>query len=232
MSEYACSWSGGKDSCLACWKAFSQGLELRYLLNFVNKDSGRSMSHNLKGELLSLQAQALGLPLLQKKVTWETYEAVFKEALRELKQEGITGLICGDLDLQEHRDWLERVCGEMGFEVVLPLWKMEPGVILTDFVNAGFEAVVVGAKAEFFSQDWLGRKVDFKLIEELTELKEKLGVHPCGEAGEYHTFVYNGPLFRNAVKIDTAVPVLKDKYWFLDISEYGLEKNLIEGQYG
>ena len=218
MGEYAASWSGGKDSCLACWKAMSRGLKVSYLLNFVNKDSTRAMSHGLDAGILSLQAQAMQLPIIQQRVTWETYEAGFKAALKELKLKGVTGLITGDIYLQPHKDWIDRVCGEAGMEAVLPLWGMDTAQLLTDFIDDGFKATVVSVKTEILGKEWLGRQVDGKLAAELRQLN----VDPCGEAGEFHTFVYDGPLFRKPIKIINSSSVLRDEHWFLDIAEYSL----------
>ena len=218
MGEYAASWSGGKDSCLACWKAMAQGLKVSHLLNFVNRDSARAMSHGLDAGILSLQAQAMQLPIIQPRVTWETYEVGFKAALEELKLKGVTGLITGDIYLQPHKDWIDRVCGEAGTEAVLPLWGMDTAQLLTDFIDAGFKATVVSVKTEILGREWLGRPVDSKLAAEL----HQLNVDPCGEAGEFHTFVYDGPLFRKPIKIISSSSVMRDERWFLDIVEYSL----------
>jgi diphthine-ammonia ligase len=218
MNEYAASWSGGKDSCFACWKAISQGLKVSHLLNFVHTDSTRSMSHGLDRELIALQAQAMALPILQQKVTWETYESGFKAALHELKLKGITGLITGDIYLQVHKDWIDRVCGESGIEAVLPLWEIDSAQLLADFIEAGFKAIVVSVKAELLGKEWLGRQVDSKLASELS----RLNLDVCGEAGEFHTFVYDGPMFKKPVKIGKSVPIARDNHYTLDIQEYSL----------
>ena len=222
MTQYAASWSGGKDSCFAYWKAISQGLKVGYLLNFINKDSTRAMSHGLDHKLIALQAQAMELPIIQQRVTWETYEAGFKAALEELKLKDITGLITGDINLQEHKDWIDRVCGEVGVEAVLPLWQMDTSQLLTDFIDAGFKAIVVSVKAEFSGKELLGRQVDSKFVAELGQLAQRLGIDPCGESGEFHTFVYDGPPFKKPIRIGRTVPVARDGRWFLDISEYSL----------
>ena len=218
MTEYAASWSGGKDSCFACWKAVSQGLEVSYLLNFINTDSTRAMSHGLDRKLIALQAQAMGLPILQQKVTWETYEAGFKDALEKLKLEGIIGLVTGDIYLQEHKDWIDRVCGEVGVKALLPLWGMNSAVLLNEFMEAGFKAVIVSVKAKFLDKEWLGRQLDKKLASELSQL----GIDVCGEAGEFHTFVYNGPSFKKPVKIGRTAVISRNDHWTLDIKEYSL----------
>lgn len=222
MAEYAASWSGGKDSCFAHWKATSQGLKVSRLLNFVNTDSTKVMSHGIDRELIALQARAMELPIVQQRVTWETYEAGFKAALEELKLKGITGLVTGDIHLQEHKDWIDRVCGEAGVGAVLPLWQMDAADLLAKFIEAGFKAIVVSVKAEFFGEEWLGRQVDSNLVAELHRLAEALNIDPCGEAGEFHTFVYDGPSFKKPIRIGKTSPIAREDRWFLDIQEYGL----------
>ena len=219
---YAVSWSGGKDSCFAHWKAVSQGLKVGYLLHVVEKDTTRSMSHGLDNRLISLQAQAMGLPIAQQEATWETYEVEFKSALQKLKSKDITGLVSGDICLPEHKEWIDRVCAEVGIKAVLPLWGTNTAELLTDFINAGFKAIIVSAQAEFFDKEWLGRQLDNDLAKELSKLAEKSNVDPCGEAGEFHTFVYDGPSFHKPIRLGHAVPILKDNRWFLDIQEFSL----------
>ena len=218
MSEHAATWSGGKDSCLAVWKAISQGLTVSYLLNFVNKDSTKSMSHSLGYKLIAMQAEATGMPIIQQKVTKGTYETGFKTALADLKSKGITRLITGDIYLQAHKDWIDRVCRESGIEAVLPLWHLDTSQLLMDFIEAGFKAVVVSTRAEKLGKEWLGRQVDKQLAVEL----KGLNIDPCGEEGEFHTFVYDGPIFKKPINLINSRPVLRDNRWFLDISEYRL----------
>ena len=218
MTQYAASWSGGKDSCLACWKAASQGLKVSHLLNFIHADATKSMSHGLDSKLIALQAQAMRLPILQQKVTWDTYEAGFKEALEKLKLEGVTQLVTGDIYLQEHKDWIDRVCGEVGVKALLPLWEIDSPRLLTDFIEAGFKAIIVSVKAKFLGKEWLGRQLDKKLASELAEL----GIDVCGEAGEFHSFVYDGPPFKQPVKIGKTSIISRDDHWTLDIKEYSL----------
>lgn len=222
MIVYATSWSGGKDSCFALWKALSQGLEVKYLVNFINADSTSAMSHGLTPDLIKLQAQAMQLPVLQQRVTRDNYEAGFRTALEGLKLKGINGLITGDIYLQGHRDWINRVCGEVNVEAVLPLWQMNTFQLLADFIEAGFKAIVVSVKAKLLGKEWLGRQIDSKLVNELRLLARSSEIDPCGEGGEFHSFVYDGPLFKKSIKIIDSMPVLRDDRWFLNIMEYGL----------
>ena len=222
MSKYAASWSGGKDSCFACWKAMEQGLKASYLLNILEANSTRSMSHGLKHDLVALQAEALGLPIIQQVATWESYEDKFKIALEQLRLKGISGLITGDIYLQEHKDWTDRVCTKAGLETILPLWQMNTSQLLRDFIKAGFKAIIVGAKAEFFNKSWLGRPVNNELAADLQKLASKINIDPCGEHGEFHTFVYDGPLFHKPIYIGKTETTTTDGYMFLDIMEYKL----------
>jgi diphthine-ammonia ligase len=204
------SWSGGKESCLACYRAISSGLEIAYLLNFVDEDGKRSRSHGVPSYLLGMQAEAFGIAIVQVRTTWGKYERDMKVAVEELKMEGVEGGIFGDMDLAEHRAWNERVCSELGIEAVFPVWKRDPEELMREFVEAGFEAYVI---ATTLGEEWLGRKVDKAFINDM----KQLGIHPCGESGEYHTFVTDGPLFKRAIKITDTKKVMRDGKWFLDI---------------
>jgi len=213
------SWSGGKESALACYEAIRDGLEVSYLLNFISQE-GRTMSHGLDPKVIAAQAHAIGIPLIQRKVTWESYEEEFKAAMRELKKHGLEGGVFGDIDIQQHIDWVTRVCGEVGIIPFEPLWGRGEEQVLADFIREKFEAIVVSVKANLFDVDWLGRKVDRDFIEDLKALKLKSDFHLCGELGEYHTFVTDGPLFKKRIKLINANKLSEEGHWFLDISDY------------
>ena len=216
--SYIASWSGGKDSCLACYKAMLDGYDMNGLVNFVSKEYGRVSFHGTDTRLIQLQAESIGLRLWQRETTRDGYEREFKEAVRSLIPDGIEGMVFGDIYLQEHRDWTERVCGELGIEAVEPLWGRDTEDILLDFIEAGFEAIVIGAQSKVIDAEWLGRRVDGDFIEYL----KSRGVCPCGENGEYHTLVINGPIFNKAIEIVEARTIARDGYWFLDTCKYRL----------
>jgi len=222
MHQVFTSWSGGKDSCFACYRAIDMGLQTRYLLNMVTGDGQRSWTHGLPTELLQVQAQAIGVPLVQQRTTVANYEADFKQALHTLKQQGISGGVFGDIDLDEHRQWVERVCGEGEVMSYLPLWGQSQSAVMRDFIAAGFEAIVVAAKADLFGEEWLGRRVDLDFLKQLEKLSETKEITPCGEAGEYHTLVVDGPLFQRRVEVLATAKVLRDGHWFLDMLEFDL----------
>lgn len=216
------SWSGGKDSCLACYKAIKRGYKVKYLLNFISKKNKRCCFHGIQKELINLQADLLGIPLFQKEVSpdMKLYEKEFKEAVNCLKKrKKVRGVVFGDIDLEEHKLWVERVCKEIGILAIEPLWGLRQEKVINEFINLGFKSIVVSAKAELFGKEWIGQEVDKNFLKYL----KKKGVSPCGENGEYHTFVIDGPIFKKRIEITKSRKVFKKgfwKHWFLDISEY------------
>ena len=217
MPQVFASWSGGKDCCFASYRASASGLEVRYLANMVTEDGRRSWTHGLSSELLQVQAQAIGIPLIQRRTTMANYEAEFKDMLLTLKGEGVSGGVFGDVDLEEHKQWIDRVCQQVGITPYLPLWGQRQDRIMRDFIDLGFDAIVVATKADLFGQEWLGQKVDLDFIKHLDKLRETRGITLCGEAGEYHTLVTDGPMFNQRIEILETNKVLREGHWFLDI---------------
>lgn len=218
--SYISSWSGGKDSCFACYLALGEGYKISHLVNFISQEFKRVSFHGTESRLIQLQSQSLGIPLLQRETTWNGYEQEFRGAVRSLLPEGIKGMVFGDIYLQEHKDWVERVCGDLGIEAVEPLWDKNPENVFTDFIDAGFEAIIVSAKAELIDEGWIGQQVDRKFME---YLKAK-NIDLCGENGEYHTLVVDGPLFNRRIEIMESRTISRDNYWFLDTGKYRLAR--------
>lgn len=193
------SWSGGKDTCLACYKAMRDpDIEVTCLLNMVSEDGKYSRSHGVSSQVLREQASAIGLPIIQKKSSWDTYEKEFKEAVMELKKSGISAGIFGDIDFQVHRDWVERVCKDTGIKPIFPLWKGDRESIIKEFIASGFEAMVVSVRKDIIGPEWIGRKMDEKFLDHIRPLGN---VDLCGEAGEYHTLVVSGPIFKRRMEV-------------------------------
>ena len=216
--SYLVSWSGGKDGCLACYEAIRQGYQVSHLVNFIAQEHNRVRFHGTDTRLIQLQSQAIGIPLLQKKTTWDRYEEEFKEAVRSLLPNGIKGMVFGDIYLQEHLDWVERVCGDIGIEAIEPLWGRKTRDIITDFIDSGFEAVIISAKSELIDRGWMGRQVDRDFVSYLSDND----IDPCGENGEYHTLVVNGPIFKSRIEIEQGEVIQRNSHWLLDISQYRL----------
>ncbi len=216
------SWSGGKDSCLACYRAVANGLKVRYLVNMITEDGSRSWSHGQPAQLLQVQSQAIGIPLVQRRTTRACYEAEFKNTLLALKQEGVTAGVFGDIDVEEHLQWIHRVCQEVNITPHLPLWGESQDKIIRDFIELGFEAIVVTTKADLLGEEWLGRRVDLNFLKQLAEIRATKDITPCGEHGEYHTFVIDGPLFKKRIEILETSKILREGYWFLEVVKYDL----------
>ncbi len=217
MHQVFTSWSGGKDSCFACYQAAASGLKVRYLVNMITEDGKRSWIHGLSTELLQMQSQAIGIALVQRQSTMATYETDFKDVILALKKDGVKGGVFGDIDLEEHRAWVERICQQVEITPHLPLWGLAQEKVLRDFIGLGFRAIIVVAKADLFGEEWLGRAVDLGFLSHLSELKQTRDIQLCGEAGEYHTLVTDGPLFNQRLEILETNKVLREGYWFLDI---------------
>jgi diphthine-ammonia ligase len=216
--SYISSWSGGKDSCLAAYLALGQGYKISHLVNFISQEFKRVSFHGTEAKLIQLQSQAIGIPLLQKQTTWEEYEQEFKEAVQSLLPQGIKGVVFGDIYLDEHKEWVERVCGELGIAAIEPLWNKDTEEVFTGFIDAGFEAIIVSASDQLIDRGWVGQRLDRKF---LTYLKTR-DVDLCGENGEYHTLVVNGPLFKRRIEITESKTINRDNRWLLDTVKYRL----------
>ncbi|MFB3889765.1 MAG: diphthine--ammonia ligase [Candidatus Bathyarchaeia archaeon] len=221
--KVAASWSGGKDSAFACFKAKQQGFSVIALLTFMETDA-RSDFHWLPQDLLDAQAQSAGIPLVRWKTRGEHYEEDFKDALRSLKATGAEGLVTGDIyDVAMHeKGWLERVCGEVGFKPVKPLWQQDTRKLLREFVDEGFRATIVKLNTEVMGKEWLGRQLNDKFYSDIVKLGN---VDPCGENGEYHTCITEGPLFKQNLKIlEAEKRFFNEGFGFLDIKRFELRQ--------
>ncbi|MCK4863628.1 MAG: diphthine--ammonia ligase [Dehalococcoidales bacterium] len=217
MPRVFASWSGGKDCCLALHRAVAGGLAVSYLANTVSDDGQRSRSHGISAAVIRKQAEALGIPIVQQRTEGDNYEAQFIRMLKTFRQEGIDGGVFGDIDFEPHRDWIERVCAEADITPHLPLWGEDQKKLMEEFIDAGFIAVVIAAKAELFGEEVLGQKIDRDFIKQLDELSKTRDITPCGEAGEYHTLVIDGPLFKKRLEITQSRKVEREGIRFLDI---------------
>ncbi len=214
-----CSWSGGKDAALSCWRAMKK-YRVTHLLNMMDDDGHFSRSHHLRADMLQLQGEAMGLPVVQAKSSWETYEERFKESLAILKKGGVKVGIFGDIDLEAHRQWVERVSRESGMDAVLPLWgEARREVLMEELITEGFEAIVVATRMDLLGPEWLGRQIDRDFVRDISKVR---GVDICGEGGEYHTLVLSGPFFEKRIKVMGMETLSHENHCFLDIHQYEL----------
>jgi len=221
MEKVFASWSGGKDCCLALHRAVKEGLDVRYLANMVTEDGKRSCSHGINALGIKKQAEALGIPIAQRPTTHDSYEAVFTATLKGFKAEGVTSGVFGDIDFNAHRAWIERVCANAGITPRLPLWLENQQKLIEEFIDAGYKSVVVAVKADLLGQEALGRIVDRKFLAYIAGLNKD--ITPCGEAGEFHTLVVDGPLFKQRLAITESEKVTRGEHHFLEILKVELK---------
>lgn len=208
-------WSGGKDSCFACYKAKLQGLEVVSLINFTDYNGNGSLSHGLSANIIQRQSSFIGIPFLQKSMPKKCYRDTFQALIQEYKtKEGVEGIVFGDIYLQEHRDWIDKVCAELKVKAILPIWTKDTRGLIKEIIDSGFKAIVVCVKKGLLGKEWLGRRLNKEFIEDLSALGN---IDLCGEKGEFHTFVYDGPLFKGKVKFNKGNKISRGNQWFLEI---------------
>lgn len=211
--DFFCSWSGGKDSCLALYHAINNGGMAKYLLTMLTEDGSRSRSHGLSEIVIKAQTALLGIPLVVGCSSWDDYENVFVSAIRKFKHGGIEYGVFGDIDLDEHLQWVERVCSSAHLQAYEPLWKRSRMDLLEEFLDLGFRATIVSVKKSVLDKSFLGRS----LSREVVALLQEAGVDPSGEKGEYHTVVIDGPIFSEPVNLVTKGIISYDGYNFIDL---------------
>ncbi|MEP2024617.1 MAG: diphthine--ammonia ligase [Reichenbachiella sp.] len=210
--KIGCSWSGGKDSCFALMKQLDKGDELKIVMNVMDENQAYSKSHGLTKEVLLAQARALGTPIQLASAAWSTYEENFIANLKEIKSRyEIGGMIYGDIDIQEHKDWEEKVSAEAGLEAYLPLWHGNRRELVESIIDAGIRAIIVSCN-HTLGLEFLGEEITKDLIPKL----ESKGVDVCGENGEYHTLVIDCPLFNESINIQKGEKVKTDNYCFIE----------------
>jgi uncharacterized protein (TIGR00290 family) len=193
---YAVLWSGGKDSCLALWRARQAGLRVSSLVNFIDEYSARVRFHGVRSTMIARQAQELKLDLIQVGTKPDCFADSFDAALHALKDRGHAGVIAGDIHLQDVRQWNEQRAAAAGLQCIEPLWHDEGLNILRSLVEARFRAVVTCCDETWQRILWPGREIDKAFIADVSRSSE---FDVCGERGEYHSFVFDGPIFSNPV---------------------------------
>lgn len=214
QAHILCSWSGGKDSCFALIQAIQEGYRPQVLLNVLNEEGRISRSHGIPANILQAQAAAMQLPIHLIISSWQEYEAKFVGALQQLTQQySLTHAVFGDIDLQAHRNWEEKVCAQAGLTALLPLWQQNRKTLVYQMLDAGIETMIVSCNTTM-GERFLGKMLTTELVTEL----ESLGVDVCGENGEFHTLVLNCPIFNKALKVLAGKKLLHNGYWFTELT--------------
>ncbi|RYE01507.1 MAG: adenine nucleotide alpha hydrolase [Sphingobacteriales bacterium] len=202
------NWSGGKDSALCLHYARQQGLSFDRLLTAVNESTGRIAMHGVPRPLLEAQAAALGKELTLMELPaapgMGDYERILAEAHGALKAQGYTHAAYGDLFLEDLKAYRDAQLAKAGLEGIYPLWGLNTTELLKEFIALGFRAVIVAVNESRLPRSFCGRALDADFLRDLPA-----GVDPCGENGEYHSFVYDGPVFLQPVAFRKGAVVQK-----------------------
>lgn len=211
------SWSGGKDSCLTLHEIQrTRRYQIAALLTTVTESYERISMHGVRIVLLERQAEALGLPLekvfIPPGCRNEIYESRMRQALEKYQRQGIRAVAFGDLFLEDVRNYRESNLARIGMQGLFPLWNRDTTALAMQFITLGFQAIVVCIDPRALDKSFLGRLVDADFLRSLPPQ-----VDPCGENGEFHSFVFAGPLFQRTVGFTRGEMVLRDSFWFCDL---------------
>ena len=193
------NWSGGKDSALCLYKLIQTNqYDITSLLTSVNAEHQRVSMHGVRVALLEAQAASIGIPLYKAMIpetpTMEVYESVMKDALSDLKKQGITTSVFGDIFLDDLRSYREAKLAEGNLKGLFPLWNSPTQELIREFLSLGFKTITTCVNEKYLDQTFVGRVIDENFLNDLPP-----DVDPCGENGEFHTFVFDGPLFKQPI---------------------------------
>ncbi|MGL4107096.1 diphthine--ammonia ligase [Clostridium sp. LP20] len=212
--KFIMSYSCGKDSTLALYRMIKEGNDPVGLLVTVNKKQNRSWFHGVPGALLEEVSSSLGIDLLLVKCQEGEYLEAYEKTLREAKEKGAEACVFGDIDIEAHREWCTERCNAVGMEAIFPLWQEGREDLTYEFIDSGFKSVIKNVKLECLGEEFLGEILTKEVVQGIKET----GSDPCGENGEYHTFVFDGPLFKKSIDFKVQGNVLTDTHGFLDIN--------------
>jgi uncharacterized protein (TIGR00290 family) len=203
------NWSSGKDSALALYKTLNEEkFEVTSLFTSINKEFQRISMHGVHISLLEKQAESLGLSLIKmelpKEPSMEEYREIMSKKMNEIKSQGITHSIFGDIFLEDLRKYREDQLQTIGMEGIFPLWKIDTTNLIHEFLDLGFKTIVTCVNEMYLDKSFAGRIIDKDFINDLPE-----NVDPCGENGEFHTFTFDGPIFKNPIQFEIGEIVKK-----------------------
>jgi uncharacterized protein (TIGR00290 family) len=211
-------WSGGKDSALTLHELRKDGkYEVVTLLTTLTRDYDRVCMHGVRSILLEQQAESLGLPLekifISKNASNDEYESRMREVLEKYRAEGVSTVVFGDIFLEDLRKYREEKLSQIGMKGLFPIWKRDTAKLACEFINLGYEAIVTCANSNLLDSTLVGRAFDEQFLSTLPE-----AVDPCGENGEFHSFVFDGPIFQRQIPHTTGETVLRDNgFYYCDL---------------
>lgn len=211
--NFVASFSGGKDSTLALYEAMKTGQAVGLII-VLEEDGTRSRSHGMTVDFIKAQAASIGLPIHLAATSWANYEATFIEMLKKMKALGADALVTGDLDMPEHGCWHEKVANIANLKLGMPLWEMDHSEVVERFIHLGFKTIVTTVNLSLgMREDDLGKVLTAEYVQEL----KSRGIDPCGEGGEFHTTVIDGPIFNHPISYQQGKTIQKDNFAFLPL---------------
>lgn len=218
MENIVQSWSGGKDSAMALYELRRSGVyNVVALLTTVTEGYDRISMHGVRKNLLVKQAQSIGVPLsvmyISQNSSDEDYESRMREKLLEYKNMGVNSVAIGDIFLEDLREYREKNLAKLDMTGIFPLWKRNTGQLAERFIELGFKAVITCVDSQRLDGEFAGREYDHRLLSDLPP-----DVDPCGENGEFHSFVYAGPIFEKKIEFEKGETVLREnRFYFCDL---------------
>ena len=196
------NWSDGKDSALCLYKILQmQQYNVMCLLTSISEQYQRISMHGVRVDLLNAQASSIGLPLVKMQIpempTMENYEKVMRTTLTGLKSNGAVASAFGDIFLEDLRHYRETKLAELNLKGVFPLWKIPTDTLIREFLDLGFKTIITCVNEKYLDKSFAGRIIDNDFLKDLPD-----NVDPCGENGEFHTFVFDGPIFKQPIPFD------------------------------
>ena len=211
--KFVASYSGGKDSSLALYQAMQMG-EPVALIGMLEEQGLKSRSHGMSLDIIHAQAKAIGLPIYTASATWQDYENQFIQLLQKAQALGAETLVTGDIDLKAHAEWNQSVCDKSKLSLCMPLWQRPRLDIVHEFIQLGFQSIIVTVNLNLgMKVEDLGQVLSLEYIDELVAR----GIDPCGEAGEFHTTVIDGPIFKHPLSVVKGDILYHENYAFLPL---------------
>ena len=211
--KLAILFSGGKDSMMTVYKAIKEGHEVKCLISFISENPASYMFHYPNINLTSVQAELMGIPLLTKPTKGEKEKELDDlKSILETVRKDIDGVGAGALASRYQYDRVANVCQSLGLKTYTPCWLEDDEKHWREILDAGFEVVMTGIGAGGLDKSWLGRKIDWKALEDLKKVKQKHKIHLAGEGGEFETFVTDCPLFKKKIEIKESEKIVENEF--------------------